>query len=212
MALWPLVEQAPVGSGISRPLWTLAGFLDRLTPCADFSDRALDDADARVLGDFDLNLILVLDLRDLANDAARGDHRIAAPDVAHHLSMLLGTLLLGAEQQEVEDHEHQQDGDQLHKEVAAADRGALCESRRNEHEPFSPRLRRSKHRRTLRSRPAPQARTATNCRRDYSVPLPLCNNFGEMARVSKNRCRHPMERRCSTLIVMAANLSRAPRS
>src|SRR5919197_3322249 len=134
----PLSASEGLGpSSNKRPAaWTSAGLLDRLTPGADFSNRALDDADARVLGDFDLNLILVFDFRHLANDAAGGDDRIAAPDVAYHLPMLLGTLLLRTKQQEIEDHEHQEDGDQLHKEVAAADGAALCESRQNEHEPF----------------------------------------------------------------------------
>ncbi len=47
--------------------------------------------------------------------------------------MLLGALLLRPEQQEVENDEHQQNGDELQHEVAAPTRGALRVGRCNEH-------------------------------------------------------------------------------
>ena len=49
------------------------------------------------------------------------------------LFLLLGALLLRAEQKEIEDHDHQQHGDEQARERIGAARGTLREGRSDEH-------------------------------------------------------------------------------
>ena len=50
-----------------------------------------------VLGDLDLDLVLVDDLGDLADEPAGGDDRVAAADIGDHLAVLALLLLLRAQ-------------------------------------------------------------------------------------------------------------------
>src|SRR3954453_14695259 len=74
---------------------------------ADVAQHRLQDADAHPLGDFELDLAVV-DLGDLADDAAAGHRDVVLLDRADQRLVLLRPLLLGADEQEIEDHEDEQ--------------------------------------------------------------------------------------------------------
>src|SRR5579863_547305 len=92
------------------------------------------------VGDFDLDLVVVHDLGDLADETAIGNHGIAAAQRLDHLLMLLHLALLRAQDQEVHNHDDQNKRHERRDHagrVAAAEQAAegiaLRECGRNEH-------------------------------------------------------------------------------
>ena len=73
----------------------------------DLGERALEHPDLNVVGDLDQHLAVVLDLGDLADQAAGGDHGVAALDRGNHRLVRLHPLLLRPDDQEIEDTEQQ---------------------------------------------------------------------------------------------------------
>jgi hypothetical protein len=65
---------------------------------------------AHAFREFHLQLVVADHLGDQADDAAAGDHPVAALDAGQHLALRLHLGLLRADQQEVEDDEDQDSG------------------------------------------------------------------------------------------------------
>lgn len=99
-------------------------------------DRRLDDANARVGGDFRLD-IQVLDLGDAADDAAGGDDLVTLLHRLDRRLQLLHAALLGANHQEIEDDEDQEQRREAEEARNAARAGGAARglgvSRGNEH-------------------------------------------------------------------------------
>src|SRR5579859_453925 len=91
----------------SAPLSVVGG----LGRPAHLGERGLDRTDADVGREFDLHLVAI-DLADAAYQTAAGDRDIALLHRFDHLLVLLHARLLRTDQQEVEDHHHQDDGDE----------------------------------------------------------------------------------------------------
>ena len=104
--------------------------LDRLALGADLGDHGAHDLDADAVGDLDLDSAVVVDdLGHLADDAARGDHGVAAADVLDHLLVRLHPLLLRPDDEEPHDDEDQDERDELQNHVAAPGGGPLARRR-----------------------------------------------------------------------------------
>src|SRR6185503_154231 len=86
------------------------------------AQHRLDDADTDALCDLELDLILV-DLGDLADQAAIGDRRVARLYRHHHRLVLLHPPLLRPDQQEIENDENEDERKDLHHEGG---RSARC--------------------------------------------------------------------------------------
>src|SRR3954464_5898099 len=101
---------------------------------ADVAQHRLEDADAHALGDFELDLAVV-DLGDLADDAAAGHRDVVLLDRADQRLVLLRPLLLRADEEEIEDDEDEKQREHLHQEARPSrGRGAgLCVSGRGKH-------------------------------------------------------------------------------
>src|SRR5690348_3710058 len=116
------------GLGRQHRLVVLVGLLaaaHRFAAGDDVGDRALDDAHPHAFCEFYLQLIVADHLGDQADDAAAGDHAVAALHAGQHLALLLHLGLLWTDQQEVEDDENEDQRKQLDDEVRAATGGAL---------------------------------------------------------------------------------------
>ena len=90
------------------------------------ADQAADGAAAHAqlgIATFDDHFFFA-DFHDATDQAAAGHHVVAALQFGQHLLVGLGALLLGTDQQEPEDGEHQDQGNKLHQHVAAAGGGA----------------------------------------------------------------------------------------
>ena len=79
---------------------------------------------AHAVGDLDLDLVVVDHLGDLADQPAGGDDGVAAAHVLDHLLVLLHPLLLRPQDQEIHDDEDQDERQQRHQHVVAAERRA----------------------------------------------------------------------------------------
>src|SRR3982751_4699898 len=75
--------------------------------------------------------VLLAKLGDAPDHAARGDHFVALLQRLDHGLLLLGALHLRTDHQEVEQHEHQDDGQEAHQPGVAAE--ALCVGGRDDH-------------------------------------------------------------------------------
>ena len=78
-----------------------------LALAANIGEGGFNDPDAHVIGQLDLNLVVVDHLGDLADHAAGGDDDIAAAHRVDHRLVFLLALLLRPDQQEIEDAEHE---------------------------------------------------------------------------------------------------------
>ena len=78
----------------------------------------------RVGSEFDLDLVVVDDLRHLGDEAAGGDDRVAAADRLDHFLMRLGPLLLRPQDQEIHDHENDRERGELNQEIRLPAAGA----------------------------------------------------------------------------------------
>ena len=90
----------------------------------DLGDRAARDPDPDVLGDLHQQVSVVLDLDHGADDAAGGQHLVAALERPDHLAMRLHLLLLRPDQEEIEHHEDQHQRHQ--RDQIESCRGAAC--------------------------------------------------------------------------------------
>src|ERR1700722_1026709 len=107
--------------------------LHRLALGAHFADHRAHLPHPHAVGDLDLDLVVVHDLGDLADEPAIGHHAVAAAQRLDHLPVLLQPLLLRAQDQEIHDpydHNHHPDRALQRKKVHGT---ALRECGRNEH-------------------------------------------------------------------------------
>jgi hypothetical protein len=128
-----LRHQAGLGAAFGPGLGLGRGGSASLRPGQDLGDRTARDAHADILGDVDHERAVVLDLDHRSDDATGGQHLVAALERADHVPMGLHLLLLGSDQQEVEDHEDQQERHQ--RDQIETHRGAprLSVGRGNQH-------------------------------------------------------------------------------
>src|SRR5690606_3455402 len=77
------------------------------------------DRTAAVAGDLDRDVV-VLDLADPAHDSAGRDDLITLGERGNHVAVFLLLLHLRTDHEEVQDHEHQDDGQHAHQSVLAA--------------------------------------------------------------------------------------------
>src|SRR5215813_5528577 len=152
-----------------NPLALRAVVLDRLALGAHARDHRADLSHAHAIGNLNLDLLLIDDLGDLADQPSRRNHRIAAAQVLHQVLVLLHPLLLGPQDQEV----HQgNDGDHHHerrRQQAVAERAAtgLRKSGRHEHR-HSPEVSVGRYRRFSIAARSPIGA-------DYTGERPNCN-------------------------------------
>jgi uncharacterized protein len=101
----------------------------------DIQDRAAHDLDLHILGNFNLDMLVVNVLGYLADKTAAKNHLIPPADLLQHFLMGPLPLLLRADQQEIHDHENQDERHQLYNDAAGARRcgGPLRECGGNEH-------------------------------------------------------------------------------
>src|SRR5687767_13780982 len=138
--------------------------LDRLALGAHVRHHRAHLAHAHLVGKLHLDLLVVDHLGDLADQPAGGDHGIAAAHVPDQLLMLLGAFLLRPQDQEIHDDEDQDERQQRHQHVVAAQRrGSLCECGRDQHEGLG--LRRLSRRRLPPGLP--------KCARNITVGCPI---------------------------------------
>src|SRR4029079_19702260 len=77
--------------------------------------------------------VLDADLRYATDDAAGGDHLVAFLEGLDHRLLLLGPLNLRPDHEEIEQHEHQDDGQEAHQAGVAAGGRALCKGGGDDH-------------------------------------------------------------------------------
>src|SRR3954454_5661299 len=88
--------------------------LDRLALGTHLGHHGAGNLHPYAVGDLDFDVRrLVKDLGDLADDAARGHDRIAAPHVLDHLLVLPDLALLGPDDEEPHDDENQDERNEL---------------------------------------------------------------------------------------------------
>src|SRR5271169_669916 len=105
----------PFGSGLRLVLLVVVrSFLGRFGPRQHRLDRAAHDAHLDAVGDLDDDFLALGRLGDGADDAPAGDHFVAAAERTQHRLMVLHLLLLGADQEEIEDHENEHEGGDRH--------------------------------------------------------------------------------------------------
>jgi hypothetical protein len=86
------------------------------------------------VGDFEFDLVVVDHFRDLADEATRRHHGVAAPDVLYEFGVVLHLLLLRPQNQEIHDHKDQGERQQRHQHaVGIPARGGLGIRRSNQH-------------------------------------------------------------------------------
>src|SRR5580692_4229373 len=92
--------------------------LHRLAFGAHFADHRAHLPHPHAVGDFDLDLVVVHHLGDLADETAIGHHAVAAAQSLDHLRVPLHPLLLGPQDQEIHDHDDQYQRHELHDHAA----------------------------------------------------------------------------------------------
>src|SRR5262245_3573922 len=123
------------GSRLYQPqaLGLAALLLDRFALGANARDHRAHLAHAHPVRDLHLDLIVVDHLGHLADQPAGSNDRVAAAQVLDQLLVVLRALLLRPQDQEIHDDEDQDEGQQLHPEVAAAEWARLGISGRHKH-------------------------------------------------------------------------------
>ena len=92
-----------------------AGLARRFGFGDNLCDGGFDHPHFDILGQFDLDLVVVLDLDNLADQPALGDDLVTAAQGLDHRLMLLHFFLLGSDQQEVHDRKYQEEREKLGK-------------------------------------------------------------------------------------------------
>src|SRR5580704_9731709 len=126
---WRAVPRPASGAGERLLRSTCADFLGRLALGTHLADHRAHLLHADAVRNFDLDLVVVRHLRDLADEAAVGDDDIAPAQRLHHVLMLLHLLLLRPQDQEVHDHDDQNERRKLDKHVVSAAGAAQAELR-----------------------------------------------------------------------------------
>src|SRR5579859_5115337 len=93
------------------------------------ADHGTQVADPHAIGDFDLDVVVVHDLGDLADQAAVGHHGIAAAQRLDHFLMLLHFALLRPQDQKIHDHHDEDQRQEIYDHVVAAGAAAEAELR-----------------------------------------------------------------------------------
>jgi hypothetical protein len=92
-------------------LWLLDFVEYSISLSYQIGNGTLVDTDTNLVGDFKMNDV-VADFHDGAVDTTTGDHAITALEILYHLAEISLFLLLRANEQEIEDRKHRNEGDQ----------------------------------------------------------------------------------------------------
>ena len=111
----------------------IAALLGRLALDPDLGDQRAHHPHLCVLGDLDLQFVVVDNLGNLADNAAAGDDRVVAPDRGKHRLTRLHLLALRANDKEIHNDEYQDNRQNIQHHAGAAATSGLGISRSYKH-------------------------------------------------------------------------------